>query len=357
MLNGTPDRVPPAMAGKAGGRRFTVLEPEAMYPDTLLEQEILGPDVAILHGGAPHAETLDSLPDEICAQVDGLLIFRHWLRAHHVARFPRLKAVVRMGVGYDRLDRAACAARGIAVCNVPDYGTTEVADHAIALTLALRRGIALHHDLQRADPAAPWRYLDSPLVRRLGVQGFGVIGLGRIGTAAALRAKALGFAVTFFDPYLPNGVDRALGIARARTLEELLPRADVLSIHVPDSRGTRGLIGARELAMLPKDAVVVNTARGTSLDLEALEAALRAGHLAGAGLDVLPVEPPVEPVPGLLAAYRRREPWLTGRLIVTPHSAFHTPEAWADIRRKSAETMRDALLLGGSANAIAPDQD
>ncbi|WP_270938395.1 C-terminal binding protein [Falsiroseomonas oryzae] len=337
--------------------RLTVLEPEAMYPDTTLEQEILGPEVEVLHGGAPHTGTLDALPDEVCARVDGLLIFRHWLKPHHVARFPRLKAVVRMGVGYDRLDRAACADRGIRVCNVPDYGTMEVADHAIALTLALRRGIALHHDLQRDDPPAAWRYLDSPLVRRLGVQGFGIVGLGRIGTAVALRAKALGFQVRFFDPYLPNGVDRALGIGRARTLEELLRGADVLSIHVPDTRTTRGMIGAAQLALLPRDAVVVNTARGTSLDVDALEAALRSGHLAGAGLDVLPVEPPVEPVPALLAAYRRREPWLKGRLIVTPHSAFHTPEAWADIRLKSAETMRDVLLHGGSANEIRPDQD
>jgi C-terminal binding protein len=118
--------------------------------------------------------------------------------------------------------------------------------------------------------------------------------------------------------------------------------------------GTRGLIGAAQLARLPEHAVVINTARGTSLDIDALEAALRSGHLAGAGLDVIPVEPPVEPVPSLLAAYRRREPWLTGRLIVTPHSAFHTPEAWADIRRKSAETMRDVLLLGNSHNEIPP---
>jgi C-terminal binding protein len=328
-----------------------------MYPDTLLEQEILGPEVEILHGGAPHTETLDALPDAVCARVDGLLIFRHWLKPHHIARFPRLKAVVRMGVGYDRLDREACAARGIAVCNVPDYGTMEVADHAIALTLALRRGLLLHHDLQRGPTPAPWRYVDSPLIRRLEVQTFGIVGLGRIGTAAALRAKALGFKVRFFDPNLPNGVDRALGIGRARTLEELLTGADVLSIHVPDMRSTRGMIGAAQLALLPRDAVVINTARGTSLDIDALEAALRSGHLAGAGLDVIPVEPPVDPVPSLLAAYRRREPWLAGRLIVTPHSAFHTPEAWSDIRRKSAETMRDILVQGRSANRIPADSD
>jgi C-terminal binding protein len=337
--------------------RLTVLEPEAMYPDTALEQEILGPDVEIIHGGAPHTESLDVLSDEVCAKVDGLLIFRHWLKPHHIARFPQLKAVVRMGVGYDRLDRAACAARDIKVCNVPDYGTMEVADHAIALTIALRRGLILHHELQRHDPPAPWRYRDHPLIRRFGAQVFGIVGLGRIGTAAALRAKALGFKVRFFDPYLPNGVDRALGIERARTLDDLLRSADVLSIHVPDTRTTRGMIGAAQLALLPQDAIVVNTARGTSLDIDALEAELRSGHLAGAGLDVIPVEPPVDPVPSLLAAYRRKEPWLEGRLVITPHSAFHTPESWADIRTKSAETMRDVLVLGLRTNVIRPEDD
>jgi C-terminal binding protein len=340
----------------AGGKivTLTVLEPEGMYPDTALEQEVLGPDVRVLHGGAPHDGSLDSLPDALCAEVDGLLIFRHWLRAADIARFPKLKVVVRMGVGYDRLDRATCAARGITVCNVPDYGTMEVADHAIALTLALRRGLLLHHDAQRATPPAPWRVIESPLVRRLDVQGFGILGLGRIGTAVALRAKALGFRVAFFDPFLPNGVDRALGIARCHSIEALMAHADVLSIHVPDTPGTRGIVGARELALLPPGAVVVNTARGTSLDLDALDAALRAGHLAGAGLDVIPVEPPPEPPPALLAAYRAREPWLAGRVIVTPHSAFHTPEAWGDIRLKSVETMRDVLLLGRHTNVISP---
>ncbi len=333
--------------------RLTVLEPEGLYPDTQLEQEVLGPDVEVLHGGAPHTGTLDALPDELCARVDGLLIFRHWLRAQDIARFPRLKAVVRMGVGYDRLDRAMLAERGVVVCNVPDYGTQEVADHAISLALALRRGLILHHDLQRADPPAPWRYVDSPLIRRAEVQGFGILGLGRIGTAVALRAKAFGFQVRFYDPFLPNGVDRALGIGRVRSLDALMASSDVLSIHVPDTKRTRGLVGARELALLPPGAIVVNTARGTSLDIEALEAAMRSGHVAGAGLDVLPVEPP-EPPPALLAAYRRREPWQLGRLIITPHSAFHTPEAWDDIRRKSAETMRDVLVEGGATNVIAP---
>ena len=330
----------------------TILYSEALYPDDAVEREIFGPEARVLVRGAG---AVAELPDEDCAAADGLMLFRHFLTARDMARFPRLRAVVRMGVGYDRIDRAAAAERGILVCNVPDYGTTEVADHAVALALALRRGLLLHHESQRADPPAPWLAVDHPLIRRTSAQGFGIVGLGRIGTAVALRAKALGFRVAFYDPHLPNGTELALGVARAPTLEALLAGSDVLSLHAPLTPRTRGLIGAAELASLPRDAVVVNTARGPILDVDALAEALRSGHIAGAGLDVLPVEPPVEPVPELLRAYRAREPWLLGRLVVTPHSAYLTPEAHHDIRVKSAETMRAALLFGRPQNVITPE--
>ncbi len=328
----------------------TVVYGESMYPDDAVERAVFPPGTRLAMRGAA---TLADLPEADRAAADGLMIFRQFLTAADLARFPRLRAVVRMGVGYDRLDRAACAERGILVCNVPDYGTTEVADHAIALALALRRGLLLHHDAQRAAPPAEWAPIDHALVRRLGVQGFGIVGLGRIGTAVALRAKALGFRVMFHDPALPNGTELAIGIGRAATLDALLAEADVLSLHTPATPATRGLIDAARLARLPPGAVLVNTARGPIVDLDALEAALRDGHLAGAGLDVLPVEPPEEPPHPLLAAYRARAPWLLGRLIVTPHSAFHSPQAWADIRRKSAETMA-AALAGTPRNVVAP---
>lgn len=330
----------------------TVLYSERLYPDDSVERAVFGSDVRIL----THApRTLADLPDADCAAADGLMLFRLWCPAEDLARFPRLRAIVRMGVGYDRIDRAAAAARGILVCNVPDYGTMEVADHALALALALRRGVLLHHEAQRRAPPARWEPIATPLVRRLGVQGFGIVGLGRIGTAVALRARAFGFRVLFFDPHLPNGTELALGIDRARTLDDLLRQSDVLSLHAPLTPATRGLIGARELALLPRDAVVVNTARGPILDVDALGEALRGGHVAGAGLDVLPVEPPVEPEPALLRAYRAREAWLDGRLVITPHSAFHSPQAWDDIRRKSAETMAAALLSNSPQNVIAPE--
>ena len=330
----------------------TILYSEAMYPDDSVEREVFGPDARIL---MPGAESVAAIDPALCAEVEGLMIFRHWVGPADLARFPRLRAMVRMGVGYDRLDRAAAAARGVLVCNVPDYGTMEVADHAIALVLALRRGLLLHHDAQRRQPPAAWRAIETPLVRRLNVQTLGIVGLGRIGTAVALRAKAFGFRVVFFDPHLPNGVDLAIGIERARALDALLAQSDVLTIHTPLTPDTRGLIGARELALLPANAVLVNTARGPIVDPDAVLKALRSGHLAGAGLDVLPDEPPEDPVPPLLQAFRNREPWLEGRLIVTPHSAFHTAEAWADIRRKSAETMAAALLSNTPQNVIPPE--
>jgi C-terminal binding protein len=331
---------------------FTVLYSENIYGDDSVERRIYGPDVRVILAGA--TASVADLSDADCAAADGLMLVRYRLSATDMARFPKLRAICRMGVGYDTIDRRAAADRQVLVLNVPDYGTTEVADHAFSLALALRRGLLLHHEAQRKDPPARWSFIRDPLVKRMGVQTFGIIGLGRIGTAVALRAKAFGCRVVFFDPYLPNGVELGVGVQRARTLEELLHQTDTLSVHAPLTPETRGLLGAKELAMLPQGAVLVNTARGPIIDIDALGAALKSGHLAGVGIDVVPVEPPVEPVPELLRAYRAREPWTEGRLIVTPHSAFFSPQAWEDTRAKSAETMRAALLGPKPQNVIPP---
>ena len=334
--------------------KATVLYTEKSYPDDSVERRIYGPDVRIIFPPEP-TESLNDLSDQDCADAEGLMILRYKVTAKDLERFPRLRAICRMGVGYDNLDRAAAAKRQITILNVPDYGTTEVADHAMSLALALRRGLLIHLEAQRADPPAVWRYVIDPLLKRSGVQTFGIVGMGRIATAVALRAKAFGFKVVFHDPNLPNGVELGLGIHRAATLDDLLKQTDTLSIHVPLTPETRNMIGTRELALLPKGAVVINTARGPIVDIDALAEALKSGHLSGVGLDVVPVEPPVEPVPELIRAYRTREPWTLGRLIITPHSAFFTPQAWDDIRSKSAETMRAMLLDPKPQNVIPPD--
>lgn len=235
-----------------------------------------------------------------------------------------------MGVGYDRLDRVALAERGVTVCNVPgslpailqhgrdpltsrlDYGTAEIADHALALALSLRRGVLLHNEHQRGPNPAPWQFIDSPLVARVQEATFGVLGLGRIGTAAALRAKAFGWKILWYDPYKPNGTDKSLGMERTKDIKELFRRSTTLSLHCPCTRETRGMVGYDLLSLLPKGSILVNTARGEVVDLDGVERCLKEGIISGAGLDVLPNEPIPEPAHSLIQAYRNKEEWLTG---------------------------------------------
>jgi phosphoglycerate dehydrogenase-like enzyme len=220
------------------------------------------------------------------------------------------------------VDIAAARARGIAICNVPDYGTEEVADHAIALALALCRQL---FPLDAEAKSLGWVIRVEPKLRRLSTLTFGIVGLGRIGTATALRAKALGFKVVFYDPYLANGVDKALGISRVRTLDELLTQSDVLSLHCPLSAATRHLISERELALLKPGTFVVNTARGAIIKKTAILAALREGRLAGAGLDVIEDEP-----------LQTAEEAATPNLIATCHAAFCSVESKLEMRATSA---------------------
>jgi phosphoglycerate dehydrogenase-like enzyme len=216
------------------------------------------------------------------------------------------------------------------VCNVPDYGTEEVADHAIALALALCRQL---FPLDQEAKQLGWMIRVEPKLRRLRELTFGVVGLGRIGTATALRAKALGFRVLFHDPHLPNGVDKAVGLSRVRTLDELLSRVDVLSLHCPLTNETRHLIAERELALMKPDAFVVNTARGAVIKKTAILAALREGRLAGAALDVVEDEP-----------LKSAEEASTPNLIVTCHAAFCSVESKLEMRATSARIARAAVL-------------
>src|ERR1700739_627764 len=135
----------------------TVLYSENVYPDDSVERRIYGPDARVIFPAS--SESLADLSDADCAAAEGLMILRFKATAKDLARFPKLRAICRMGVGYDNLDRKAAAERQIMILNVPDYGTTEVADHAIALAMTLRRGLLLHHELQRKDPPATWRFV------------------------------------------------------------------------------------------------------------------------------------------------------------------------------------------------------
>ena len=177
-------------------------------------------------GGAGDYEfypVADDVPEDAWSKAEGIQTFRESKAVNAMAMAGKLKncrIIVRGGVGFDNLDLQALGEMGIAVCNVPDYGTTEVADHAMALFLALRRGITTYNDALRKDPAAGWKYDAAPCVDRLRGRHFGIIGLGRIGTAAARRAQAFDMDILFYDPEVPGEQNCHQGLASAATMTD-----------------------------------------------------------------------------------------------------------------------------------------
>jgi phosphoglycerate dehydrogenase-like enzyme len=255
-----------------------------------------------------------------------------------IRRLRDVRIIVRNGVGFDNVDARAAAESGIPLANVPDYGTEEVADHAMALCLALiRRLRPLIDDIA----GGRWRWQAAEQCRRIRGQVFGVVGCGRIGTATALRAQAFGFDVRFYDPYVAAGYEKALGVKRDSSLEALLEKADLVSLHVPLTAETLHLIDVPQLRRMKPGACLVNTARGGVVRHSAVEEALARQWIAGAALDVLEDEPR-----GMDLAAR------FPNCIVTPHSAFYSRESVLEMRRSSAGIVRDALLHGRFCNVV-----
>ncbi len=257
-------------------------------------------------------------------------------------RLQDCKLIVRCGVGFDNVDYVFARQRGIPVANVPDYGTEEVADSAIGMMLTMVRGIHLYNTRMREHPV-PWMYTVAGPLYRLRGRTFAVIGLGRIGMATALRAKAIGMDVVFYDPYKQDGYDKTIGIRRAESVEELLRQAFVLSVHCPLSSETKNMIDAEAINQLPMGAYLVNTARGAIVDTSAIPDALASGRLAGAAIDVLVDEPPLPDNP-LLVAWRDPKHPAYERLIVNPHAAFYSEQGLMDMRIKGVDACRRALL-------------
>lgn len=254
-------------------------------------------------------------------------------------------------VGFDNIDGQTWGELGVPVCNVPDYGTQEVADHAIALMMSLMKGITFHTRELKKDPRALWRPALSPFGKRLSVSTFGVVGVGRIGTATILRAKAFGMDVVMYDPYRENGAELALGIRRVHSLQELFSQSDVVSLHLPLSKETEKIINAQVLAASKPNLILINTARGPIIDIDALYDALKADQLMAVGLDVLPEEP-ANPEHPLIKAWAADEEWIDHRLLLTPHSAFFTPESLYDMRYKGGELAVEYLGGGRLQNCV-----
>ncbi|MCX8204865.1 MAG: hydroxyacid dehydrogenase, partial [Candidatus Nezhaarchaeota archaeon] len=198
----------------------------------------------------------------------------------------RLKAVIRAGVGVDNIDMEAARGKGVVVVNTPREPAASVAELAMALALCLARKVSR---LDRAMKQGLW--LKGEVGVELRGKVMGIIGLGAVGSEVARLSKAFGMRVVAYDPYVSSEYAKQLGV-ELLSLDEVLASADFLSIHVPLTPETRGMIGRREIAKMKRGAFIINTSRGEVVDEEALYEALRAGKLAGAGLDVYSKEPP-----------------------------------------------------------------
>jgi D-3-phosphoglycerate dehydrogenase / 2-oxoglutarate reductase len=273
---------------------------------------------------------------------DALICFRVPVDRKALDAAPKLKVAVRSGVGYENFDLAAFAERGIPACNVPDYGSEEVAVHALSLLLALRRRIVF---FDRTLRVGYWRGAPGSLpIGRLSQQTVGIVGLGRIGRELARRACPIFGHVLACDPYIPAEAFAAAG-AEAVGLEELLARSDAVTLHVPLTSKTRHMIGRRELALMKPSAVLVNTARGAVVDQLALAEALEAGTIEGAACDVFEREP----------AQLDHPLFQCDNFIASPHTAGISIESQIDNRTKQAQEVVRVLSGQPPRNPVVPD--
>ncbi|MEO2181421.1 MAG: NAD(P)-dependent oxidoreductase, partial [bacterium] len=264
----------------------TLLWPATRWgDDNQPEKETAGNDVECIFVDRP-----SDVADEQWAQADALLSVPDPVNSERLPKITNCKIFVTPKVGFDNVDLKLYGDAGIPVCNVPDYGTQDVADHAMAMVLGLMKGINRWDNRLRSAPTE-WKQRDNPLALRLSVAKVGLVGLGRIGTAMALRCKAFGMQVSFYDPYVSNGADLALNINRVESLEALFAESDIVSLHAPLSEETRDMVNADVLAHAKKGMVLINAARGEIVDLDALYDSMLSDQIGGVGLDVMPEEP------------------------------------------------------------------
>jgi D-3-phosphoglycerate dehydrogenase len=313
---------------------YHVLLTDYAWPDLEIERAILAEHDAELVV-APNQEPATLV--ELAQDVDAIMTNWADVPAEVIDAAPRCRIIARLGIGLDNIDVRRATERGIPVTNVPDYCLTEVAEHTLALLLALARKIGVFHANARAgryDLAAGF-----PL-RRVEGQTLGIIGLGQIGRRVPEKAQALGLKVIAFSR---SQKSRPPGVMWT-DFPTLLSQSDFVSLHVPLNDETRHMIGADQLGLMKPTAFLINTARGGLVDHAALAAALEANRLAGAALDVQDPEPPDLSQP----------PFNDPRVIVTPHAAFYSTESVDELRRRTARQVGTRLTAGRPENVVNP---
>jgi D-3-phosphoglycerate dehydrogenase len=274
-------------------------------------------------------------------EADGVMVRMTQIRAADFARATRLKAICKQGVGIENIDLDAARAHGVVVCNTPGINSEPVAEMALALTLAVSRRVAeFDREIRSGGKVERSRMLGHEMWQRT----VGIVGMGHVGTRIARKWRgAFDARILAYDPYVPADHWPDIRHERMPSLEAMLPEVDVLTLHLPLTEESRGMIGERALAMMRPDALVVNTSRGGIVDEAALFKALQAEQIAGAGLDVFEVEPPTTASP--LVSLRN--------VVSTPHAAGSSYETQRRIARVTAEQLVDVLAGKSPRNRVA----
>lgn len=315
------------------------------FPDLALEEAILRPEgieVVALRERRPPAELA-----ALVREADAVMVQFAAVNAEVVNAMSRAKVIVRYGIGFDNVDLAAARARGIPVCNVPDYCIDEVADHALAFILAVTRQVVPNALLLREGG---WG-LATPLGTMAALKQLtvGIVGFGRIGREVVKRLLAFRARVVVFDPVVAADEIVRSGAVAAGSLDELLAQSDVVSPHCPSSPATRQLFNAAAFARMKPGSVFVNVGRGDLTDSRALVEALQSGHLAGAALDVF--DP--EPIPADHPIRSMRN------VILAAHIASASPPAVRALRESAARTALRAVrgeALPNIVNGVSPSR-
>jgi len=316
---------------------FLVIHTDPHHTDFRHEQAELDAIGATLR---PLNVTTEAEVAAACRDADALLVTYAKIGKIALAGMPKLKIVVRTGVGYDSLDVPAATERKVMVANVPDYCISDLAEHTMALLLTWWRRTA---ELDQQVRTEGWGRPLKPVYRLEG-KTLGILGMGRMGQAVAARARGFGLKLVGYDPYTPPAVFAAVGVEPVG-LESLLRASDIVTIHSLLSAETRGIISQKTLRQMKPTAVIVNTARGGLIVTDDLVRALKEGWIAGAALDVtdpepLPLDHPIRNLP---------------RVLVTPHAAWYSEEAEPELRRRAARTIVEALRGERPATLLNPE--
>jgi len=312
-----------------------------------IEQEIFGKDVKI---ECSNTENEDELPDSI-EEADALLVWHTKISKKTIDRLKKCKIIVRYGTGYENVDYQYAQEKGIPFCNTPDYGIDEVADTACSMILALSRKI-LTYNLSSKNYNSGWQEHTLKPIKRSNQHRLGIVGIGRIGSTVALRMKAFGIDICFYDPYVVSGYEKTLGVKRFDSLQELLKYSSIISIHTPLTDETQNLVNKEFVDQLNPDTIFINTARGNIVsNLDVLYEGLMNGKLEGIGLDVLPEEPPSN-TEKLIQAWKHSDRDIATKIIITPHTAYYSDLSWVEMRSKTAENAYRVLNGGKPRNLI-----